>query len=41
MSPAVRPGIRVVFVARPEVAGAKTRDVETEMRALLDTEIRS
>jgi len=41
MSPAVNPGIRVVFVARPEIAGARTGDVAAEMRALLGPETRS
>jgi len=35
MSPAVNAGIRVVFVARPEIEGARTAELAEEMRTLL------
>jgi ribonuclease P protein component len=39
MSPSVTPGTLAVFVARPEIVGAKTQDLILEMRQLLAGEV--
>src|SRR5712691_10014114 len=39
MSPSVTAGTHVVFVARPEIAGARMRDVAAEMANLLSPEL--
>jgi len=38
MSPTIAPGTRVILVARPEIRGAHTQDVDEELAELMRTE---